>query len=203
MSLGSVKSSGSTNSSMWELGTTAYREPGSVSNTRDREKIPEKAGKQELSEEQKQQVNELKARDAEVKAHEAAHMAAGGGHVRGGASYSYQTGPDGHRYAVGGEVSIDTSAVKDNPSATIQKMQAVRSAALAPATPSGQDRAVAAAATAAANQARQALRAEQGAENESDTGKSATISGKNSPRSYDSHGQKQAAAQESTLDLSA
>lgn len=207
MSIGLVNSSGSSSSSVWDLGTVR-REPGSDVNTQGIEKKPqkpEKPGKQELTDEQKQQIKELKARDTEVKAHEAAHMAAGGGHVRGGASYSYQAGPDGHRYAVGGEVSIDTSPIKNNPSATIQKMQAVRSAALAPASPSGQDRAVAAAATAAANQARQAIHAEKRAENESDTGKSATISGNKSPRSYNAHGQKQTtvAPQESTIDMSA
>lgn len=114
----------------------------------------------QLTPEQKQQVAELKQRDRDVKAHEAAHVAAGGGFVRGGAKFSYQSGPDGKRYAVGGEVSIDTSPVKDNPSATIAKMQTVRSAALAPANPSGQDRSVAAAASAQEAQARKALAAE-------------------------------------------
>ncbi len=115
----------------------------------------------ELSDEEKRQVAELARRDREVRAHEAAHMAAGGGYVRGGASFSYQSGPDGKRYAVGGEVSIDTSPVKGNPAATVRKMQAVRSAALAPANPSGQDRSVAAAAAAAEAAARQELNREQ------------------------------------------
>ena len=99
----------------------------------------------ELTPEEQKQVTDLKKQDREVKAHEAAHIAAGGAYVRGGATYSYQSGPDGKRYAVGGEVSIDT-APEDDPNATIRKMQAVRSAALAPANPSGQDRSVAAAA---------------------------------------------------------
>jgi hypothetical protein len=99
--------------------------------------------KQNLSEDQKNQVRELKKRDQEVKAHEAAHMAAGGSCVRGGATYSYEVGPDGNRYAVGGEVSIDTSSVRGDPQATILKMQTVIRAALAPAQPSGQDRSVA------------------------------------------------------------
>ena len=38
----------------------------------------------------------------------------------GGASYEYDNGPDGKRYAVGGEVSIDTSTVSGDPQATIQ-----------------------------------------------------------------------------------
>ncbi len=92
------------------------------------------------------QVAELKQRDREVRTHEQAHVAAGGQHVTGGPSYSYQKGPDGRRYAVGGEVQIDTSPVPDDPEATLRKMQQVQRAALAPAEPSGQDRAVAAAA---------------------------------------------------------
>lgn len=105
---------------------------------------------QELDEDTKREVEKLKKTDQEVKTHEQAHMSAGGGHVKGGASYEYQTGPDGNRYAVGGEVSIDTSPVKGDPAATIRKMQAVRSAALAPSNPSAQDRAVAAQAAQAA-----------------------------------------------------
>jgi len=107
----------------------------------------------ELSPESRAQVAKLKTRDRQVRAHEAAHMAAGGGLVRGGATYSYQQGPDGKRYAVGGEVSLDASAVPDNPRATMAKAERLRAAALAPAAPSGQDRAVAAQASAMAAQA--------------------------------------------------
>lgn len=102
----------------------------------------------ELSPEAQKEVAKLKARDQEVRAHEAAHMAAGGGVVTGGASYSYQQGPDGKRYAIGGEVSIDSSPVKDNPRATQIKAQQIQAAALAPADPSSQDRKVAAQAAA-------------------------------------------------------
>ena len=71
-----------------------------------------------LSEQELKQVQELKTRDREVRAHEAAHLAAAGSLAIGGASYSYQRGPDGVQYAVGGEVSIDTSAVEGDPEAT-------------------------------------------------------------------------------------
>ncbi|GAB5402463.1 MAG: hypothetical protein Aurels2KO_06940 [Aureliella sp.] len=101
----------------------------------------------ELSEEEQQQVDELKARDREVRQHEQAHVSAGGGHVTGGPTYSYQRGPDGKRYAIGGEVQIDTSPVEGDPEATAQKARVVRAAALAPAEPSGQDLRVAANAT--------------------------------------------------------
>jgi hypothetical protein len=90
-----------------------------------------------------QEVQELKSRDAEVRAHEAAHAAAGGQYA-GSPTYEFKRGPNGNRYAVGGEVSIDTSAVSGDPRATINKMLQVRAAALAPANPSGQDRSVAA-----------------------------------------------------------
>lgn len=117
------------------------------------------ASDQALTDEEQRQVDKLRARDAEVRAHEAAHMAAGGSHVRGGASYSYQQGPDGKQYAVGGEVGIDVSSVPGNPQATIQKMQQVRAAALAPSEPSGADQGVAAKAAQVEAQAREQLAA--------------------------------------------
>ncbi len=99
-------------------------------------------------------LNELKRVDRDVRAHEAAHVAVGGKFVTGGPNYQYQTGPDGKQYAVGGEVQIDTSAVPDDPMATIEKMKVVRRAALAPGDPSAQDRSVAATATKIEAQAR-------------------------------------------------
>ncbi len=86
---------------------------------------------------------ELKKRDQQVRQHEMAHLIAGGQYVRGGPNYIYEVGPDGKRYAVGGDVSIDTSPERD-PHATLRKMLTVERAALAPANPSAQDRAVAA-----------------------------------------------------------
>lgn len=97
---------------------------------------------QELTDEQKEQVQALKRRDAEVRRHERAHAAAGGPYA-GMPVYDYTRGPDGHMYAVGGEVAIDTSPAS-TPEATIQKMEVVIRAALAPADPSPQDIKVAA-----------------------------------------------------------
>jgi len=113
----------------------------------------------ELTPEQLQQVAELKRRDAEVRAHEAAHQAVGGPYA-GSATYEYQRGPDGVNYAVGGEVPIDVSR-ENEPEKTITKMEQVKAAALAPAEPSGQDRAVAAQADAIKAQAQQELRQSQ------------------------------------------
>ncbi|MFH1135656.1 MAG: putative metalloprotease CJM1_0395 family protein [Pseudomonadota bacterium] len=123
---------------------------------------PDSALFQKLSEEEKTEVAKLRKRDQEVQAHEKAHLAAGGQYTSGRASYEYQTGPDGKKYAVGGEVSIDVSAESD-PRATIKKAQTVRKAALAPAKPSAQDRKIAAEAAKMEAQARQDL-AEQNSE---------------------------------------
>ncbi|MCL2346878.1 MAG: hypothetical protein FWC50_01315 [Planctomycetaceae bacterium] len=110
-----------------------------------------------LTQEEEKQVAELKKRDAEVKAHEAAHLAAAGGLAQGGASYEYQEGPDGNRYAVGGEVSISTGSIDGDPKATIAKAQQIRAAALAPSQPSSQDYKVAASASKMEASARQQL----------------------------------------------
>jgi hypothetical protein len=110
-----------------------------------------------LSGEDREEVRNLQERDREVRTHEQAHVAAGGSYVRGGIQYEYQTGPDGRRYAVGGEVSIDTSPVSGDPQKTIQKAQQIRRAALALAEPSGADRSAAAAASQMEAQARQEL----------------------------------------------
>lgn len=93
-----------------------------------------------------EQIKELKARDTEVRIHEQAHASVGGQYA-GSPSYEYQRGPDGTNYAVGGEVQIDVAKIEGDPQATIEKMQTVRAAALAPAEPSGADRAIAADAT--------------------------------------------------------
>lgn len=97
----------------------------------------------ELTSEDQSKVDELKQRDREVRSHEQAHKSAGGQYA-GAISYEYTTGPDGKRYASGGSVPIDTSAIEGNPDATIRKMQQVHAAAVAPSDPSSADRNVAA-----------------------------------------------------------
>ncbi len=146
------------------------------------------SNEKELAPEEKQEVNNLKKRDAEVKAHEQAHMASGGGIVQGGASYEYQTGPDGRMYAVGGEVQIDLSSER-TPEATISKMQQVRRAALAPAQPSGTDRAVAAQASQIEAQARMERTQENEEakdENNGPADSQSTMSGPAAPTPYQS-----------------
>lgn len=113
-----------------------------------------------LTEAEEREVEKLKARDREVRAHERAHATAGGG-IAGQPQFTFQQGPDGKQYAVGGEVSIDTSPVSGNPEATIRKMEIVKRAALAPSNPSGQDRRVAAEAEAKIQTARREIQEEK------------------------------------------
>jgi len=112
----------------------------------------------ELSGDEKRMVVDLQSRDAEVRAHELAHQSGGGS--TGAASFSYQQGPDGKMYAIGGEVSI---ALKggSTPQETISNAQAVIAAAMAPANPSGQDQAVASSARMMMIKAQQQLAQEQ------------------------------------------
>ncbi|QOL26218.1 hypothetical protein LP316_02645 [Thalassotalea sp. LPB0316] len=105
-------------------------------------------------------IEQMKARDTEVRLHEQAHDAVGGSYT-GAPSYTYQTGPDGKRYIVDGEVSVDLSKIPNDPQATIVKMRKVYSAALAPAEPSAQDRRVAQKANKAIVEAQAELRAEK------------------------------------------
>jgi hypothetical protein len=100
-----------------------------------------------------QQIRKLAERDREVRAHEQAHQSVGGQYA-GAASYTFERGPDGKNYAVGGEVSIDTGKIADDPQATLDKAETIRRAALAPAEPSSQDRRVAAQAVQMAVEAR-------------------------------------------------
>jgi hypothetical protein len=123
---------------------------------------------QELTKEQEDQVRDLKKRDAEVKAHEQAHAAVGGAYAS-APSYTYTKGPDGKKYAVGGEVQIDTSPER-TPEATIRKMDVVIRAALAPAEPSSQDQAVARQAQTQRQQAQSELQAQQAEEQKPEEG---------------------------------
>ncbi|MCB1759467.1 MAG: hypothetical protein KDI68_06760 [Gammaproteobacteria bacterium] len=103
------------------------------------------------------EIDQLQARDRQVRAHEQAHLAAAAGIATSGASFSYRLGPDGKRYATAGEVGIDTAPVAGDPQATLLKAEQIRRAALAPADPSAQDQQVAAAAAQMAMRARAEL----------------------------------------------
>lgn len=124
---------------------------------------------QGLTKEELALIEEVKRRDREVRAHEQAHLAAAGQYAKGGPRFTYQKGPDGKNYAVGGEVQIDTSPVRGDPEATLRKAEQIRRAANAPTEPSSQDRAVAAEAAALAIQARIELSKKQQEEDEEET----------------------------------
>jgi hypothetical protein len=96
----------------------------------------------ELSNEAQAQISMLKARDAQVRQHEQAHLAASAGLDVSSASYTYQKGPNGVQYAVAGDVRIDTSPGR-TPEDTLARAHMIMDAALAPADPSAADRRVA------------------------------------------------------------
>lgn len=127
-----------------------------------------------LSPQARQKVAELQRRDREVRAHELAHVAAGAGLIARGANFTYVTGPDGQRYAVAGDVRIDTSPGR-TPEETLRRAEQVRAAALAPADPSPQDYAVAAEAARMAAEARQAMAAERRQEQTTEVSGSAPL----------------------------
>lgn len=181
-----------------------------TSKTAEQGQKPEQEAKEkdpltDTSSEEYAQVKELQARDTEVRAHEQAHLSAAGKYATGGATFSYQTGPDGQQYAIGGEVGIDVSSIPDDPQATIAKMEVVQRAAMAPAEPSGQDVRVAAQAAQTASAARaeiasQQLEKMQGSDEpapekepegkaESEPEAKTTTTGKEAQQSYHSHQQ--------------
>ncbi|UEM05673.1 hypothetical protein JL101_009625 [Skermanella rosea] len=161
--------------------TSSGISPSSSSGVNGQSKDGEKRDASGLTEAERDQVKELKKRDTEVRNHERAHQAAGGQYA-GSPSYTYQTGPDGRRYAIGGEVSIDISPERD-PAATIAKMERIRGAATAPAEPSPQDYKVAAAADKARMEAQRELNAQtlekiQGGGEAEEGGEGSAIDGK-------------------------
>lgn len=105
-------------------------------------------------------VRKLRVRDREVRQHEQAHLSAAGGLALSGASYTYQRGPDGVNYAIGGEVRIDTSPGR-TPEETLEKAKVIERAALAPRNPSDADRSIAAQARSMAQEAQAAVQAQR------------------------------------------
>lgn len=147
--------------------TELWPVPGSVDNGESRNSLraketeePVEAANQkksatgeELSSAEEKQVEKLKSTDRKVRQHEQAHQAAAGGLAVSGATFQYEMGPDGKRYAVGGEVKISAPSGGD-PDKQLAAAQKMKRAALAPAEPSAQDRSVAASAARMEVQAR-------------------------------------------------
>ena len=111
----------------------------------------------ELEQAELKVVQHLAAQDREVKAHEQTHAAIGGKYA-GAPSFDFTSGPDGRLYATSGKVSIDTSAVENDPRATLEKAQVIIRAALSVSDPSPADRQIAAEAKSLALQALSELR---------------------------------------------
>jgi hypothetical protein len=166
------------------LGTISPRRIFSAGTTPTSESQSQEDSQQEqeraIQRQEQEFLQRLRDRDREVRAHEAAHLAAGRQYVRGGPSYTYQQGPDGRAYAIGGEVRLDVSPVPNDPEATLRKAEQVRRAALAPAQPSPQDVRVAGTAAQMAARARIEIaierREQQQAAREETTGEAATNS---------------------------
>ncbi len=128
-----------------------------------------------LSRDEQREVESLAQRDREVRAHEQAHLSAAGSRATSGASFSYTEGPNGKRYATGGEVGVDTSPVRGDPEATLRVAELLQRAALAPAEPSTQDRQVAAAASAMGQMARAELSQQRADEASHDSTEGAVV----------------------------
>lgn len=131
--------SGQRGASETSLGTNGAERSGSTARTDVEADLRERAQQRE----DELVIRQLRARDQEVRVHEAAHAAVGGKYA-GSPSFQFTRGPDGVNYATDGEVSISTGKVAGDPQATIEKARVIRAAALAPASPSAQDRRVAA-----------------------------------------------------------
>ena len=147
-------------------------------NTQNNDKNAGQKNVGELSREEQRIVSELQAADTNVRAHEAAHMAAGGG-LTSPASYTYERGPDNKMYAVAGEVGISTGE-GNTPQESLNKAQTIRRAALAPADPSPQDLKVAAQAASMEMSARAEILQEKMAQNSQNTNNSNETSAENS-----------------------
>lgn len=125
---------------------TSYKEENTDDKTQkeDVKNSSEVKDETQLSPAEKTQVARLKSIDAEVRAHEMAHVSAGGG-LTGAATYSYTKGPDNKMYATSGEVSISMKEGR-TPEETISIARQIQAAAIAPSDPSPQDYKVAASA---------------------------------------------------------
>ena len=110
--------------------TPIVTEPGAPVNTRG----------EPLSSEEQREVQRLERRDLEVKTNQRAYVRDGGSYARGGTKLSNSTGSDGNRYATDVQVDRDLSSESAS-EATASMMPQVQRAGLAPANPSGTDRA--------------------------------------------------------------
>lgn len=151
-----------------------FRKPGERD---DKDRLKERYGKKkgeesattdQLSEAEREEVEELRRIDREVRSHEQSHVAAAGRYYSGGPYFEYEVGPDGQRYAVGGHVDIDVGEA-NTPEETLEKAQVVKSAALAAGNASPADQAIAARASAMEAEARTEIAEEESGDSRTPT----------------------------------
>ncbi|HOP62134.1 MAG TPA: putative metalloprotease CJM1_0395 family protein [Spirochaetota bacterium] len=83
-------------------------------------------------------TEQLKARDREVRQHEAAHSRSPELIKVGATRFDYTIGPDGKAYATGGKVTLSTGSAR-TPEEALSKAEALKKAAMAPGEPSSKD----------------------------------------------------------------
>ncbi len=84
-------------------------------------------------------IGVFEKRDAEVREHENQHLVNAGEHAIGGPVFETYTASNGKTFITGGKVQVDLEESSD-PLKTLEKMNKIKKAALAPASPSDQDR---------------------------------------------------------------
>ncbi|MEM8950817.1 MAG: putative metalloprotease CJM1_0395 family protein [Pseudomonadota bacterium] len=116
----------------------------------------------ELTAAEKADVTRLQQRDQQVRQEEKAHAAVAGD-LAGPINYTFQRGPDGRQYAVGGSVGIQASVLSGDPAEAARKAGRMAAAANAATNPSLQDYAAAREAYAFGSQLSQPQREEEAA----------------------------------------
>lgn len=94
---------------------------------------------QELSIKEKLDLMILQNEERNVREHERSHLRAARDLAVSGPAFQYKRGPDGKKYAIHGEVNIDSTGVSGDTQATIEKALKIQRAAMAPADPSPKD----------------------------------------------------------------
>ena len=84
----------------------------------------------ELDAEERAELRRLQARDARIRAKEMARLGAAGSLALSGARFRFEVGPDGRKYAVDGEVRVDT-AHEGDPERNLEKARQLQVTALA------------------------------------------------------------------------
>ncbi len=95
--------------------------------------------KKDLNVNEKLEVMALKQMDRSVRRHEQTHMRTAQNLSVGTPTFEYAIGPDGKKYAIGGEVNVNFSIVDEDPRATVEKALRIQRTALAPSDPSPKD----------------------------------------------------------------